>query len=435
MSASDHLLARSGRPVRRTPWLVFVFLAVVFLFVYHDWSYAKSGIGNYDAAEETIVSAVAEGSVPRRMALISLAIFAMFTLTRHRADVQLRIQGYLGWILVASAAWTFLSPIWAEDKALTVTRVTVFGILCMAALAMVSRFSLREIVLWTFFSSGLYLVIGVFAEILFGTFRPLASGYRFAGTLHPNLQGINCALFLLSGIAAADMEKSGQVIFRICALVGFFFLVLSASRTSFAVVLLALAAYAWVMYSRRAKMAMAYALSIVFCVLALVFGNSFLPNLKSAVMLGRDDSTIGSFNGRTGIWDEIGKYVQKRPIAGYGYAGFWTPNHISEISEEEKWGIPNSHSAYLDNLLALGVVGLVAYGVSLFAGIKQAFRFQRRYHNSVYAFCGALLLFCAMDSFLESAPIEPSLLMLAGMVVLAQMAFVRPDPPCRERGA
>ena len=56
---------------------------------------------------------------------------------------------------------------------------------------------------------------------------------------------------------------------------------------------------------------------------------------------------------------KFGPYVEQRPILGYGYGGFWTPSHISEISEGEKWGIPNSHSAYLDNLLMLGVVGLI----------------------------------------------------------------------------
>jgi O-antigen ligase len=229
---------------------------------------------------------------------------------------------------------------------------------------------------------------------------------------------------MLSGVAAADVEKRKQTFFRICALVGFAFLVLTASRTAFASALLALAVYLGVVCSRRAKIVMAYALSIVFCVLLLGFGNAFLPNLKSAVMLGRDDSRVDSFNGRTGIWDEIGPFVQRRPILGYGYGGFWTPSRISDISEEEKWGIPNSHSAYLDDLLALGAVGLIVYVIVLLAGIRRSFRFHKLSRNSAFAFCGMILVFCAMDGFLESAAANPSLPMFLILAVLFYLAIL-----------
>ena len=424
MSNSNHPHARPALQVRPAPWLVFLFLATVLFFVYHDLSNARSPIGNYDGSPDLIVGMVADGSISRRIALISLGIFAIATLIRHRVDDRLRISGSLGWTLVAFAVWVLVSLLWAEDRALTLTRVTVFAILCVAAVAVVRSFSLREIILWAFFTSGAYLAIGVLAEVLFGTFRPFASGYRFAGTLHPNSQGINCAVLLLSGIAAADLEKGKRALYRVCTFVGFAFLVLTASRTAFAAALLALAVYFGVVSSKRAKMAMAYALSIVFCVLLLGLGSAFLPDLKSAVMLGREDSSVGSFNGRTGIWEEISSYVQRRPILGYGYGGFWTPSRISEISEAEKWGIPNSHSAYLDNLLTLGAVGLIAYVFLLFAGIRRAFHLHKLSRNSAYAFCGTLLVFCAINGFLESAAANPSLPMFMTLVILTWLAVV-----------
>lgn len=422
MSSDNYSPTKPTLLAGRPPWLVFLFMTTISFFIYNNLANAANGIGNYDGVEDTIVGVVSEGSASRRAALVSLAIFAIVILIRHRANGRLRIQDRLGWILLGFAALAFTSPIWAEDRQLTLTRVAVFAILCIAAVAVVRLFSVREIIFWAFFTSGSYLVIGVFAEVDFGTFQPLASGYRFAGTLHPNNEGINCAVLLLSGIAAADVEKRKKLIFRICALVGFVFLVLTASRTAFASALLALAVYFGAVCSKRTKMVMAYALSIVFCLLLLGLGSAFLPDLKSAVMLGRDDSTVGSFNGRTGIWDEISHYVQRRPILGYGYGGFWTPAHISEISEGEKWGIPNSHSAYLDSLLMLGAVGLVGYILILFTGIRRAFRFHSLLKGSTFAFFGAFLVFCALDGLLESAPIEPSLLMFLSIVVLIYLS-------------
>ncbi len=307
--------------------------------------------------------------------------------------------------------------------ALTLRRLVAFGVFCIAAAAIANRFSTREIVLWTFFVTALFLLIGISAEVLLGTFRPFSSGYRFAGTIDPNNQGVNCALLLLSGVAAANVDKRRRMLFRLCALIGFIFLILTASRTSFAAAILALAAYLAAECSGRAKIAIAYALGIAFCVLLLALGNATLPVLKSGAMLGREDSGVDSLHGRTGIWDDVGYYTDRHPVLGYGFGAFWTPAHISEVSEEEKWGVPNSHSAYLDYLLTLGAVGLVVYVLLLLAGIKRAFLLHRLSGNSAFSFCGALLVFCALDGLLESAAVSPSLLMFLSWAVLTSLAF------------
>ncbi|MGA9133526.1 MAG: O-antigen ligase family protein, partial [Candidatus Sulfotelmatobacter sp.] len=322
MGYHNHLLVGPTHQVRRPPWLIFLFLAAVFFLVYHDLSYSKKGPDDFTLSEDDIAANVAEGSPVHRIALLSLGLFAIGSLVRHRTNGRLRIHGSLGWILLCFAAWASLSPIWAEDLALTIRRLVVFGILCIAAVAIACSFSFREIVFWTLFSSTLFLVVGFSAEVFLGTFRPFASGYRFAGTLDPNNQGVNCALLLLSGVAAADLEKNRRRLFRACALVGFGFLILTASRTSFAAALLSLAVYWGAVCSRATKIALAYALCMALCILLLV--PEVLPDLKSAIMLGRDDHGIESFHGRTGVWEEVGYYIRQRPILGYGYGGFWT---------------------------------------------------------------------------------------------------------------
>ena len=432
MSQAAHLPSIPVSRVSQTPWLVFVFLAVALFYVYHDVSYARDG---YNPSEDALTASVGEGSPTRRVALISLGIFAVTTLIRHRTDGQLRISGPLGWMLLGFVLLAVVSPIWAEDRMLTLTRIAGFAIFCTAAVAMVRSFSVREIILWTAFVSGSYVLVGVLLEIFFGHFHPLASGYRFAGTLHPNAQGVNCGILLLSALAAADVDKQRRRVFWICAFAGFVFLILTASRTAFAAVLLALAVYWGVVCSIRTKMVLAYGLAIIFCALGLVLGNAFLPDLKSAAMLGRDDAgDSSSLNGRAAVWEEIGHYVQQRPILGYGYGGFWTPAHIAEISEEEQWGIPNSHSAYLDYLLTLGVVGLAGYVVILFAGIKRALEFHRLSRNPAFAFCGAVLLFCALDGLLESGAGEASLLLFLSAIVLSLLATATPAMICNTDG-
>ena len=67
---------------------------------------------------------------------------------------------------------------------------------------------------------------------------------------------------------------------------------------------------------------------------------------------------------------------------------------------------------------------LVAYALSLLAGIWNACRFYKFSQISVFAFCEALLLFCAFDGLLESSSLAGSIHIFLCMVVLIRLAFV-----------
>jgi O-antigen ligase len=320
--------------------------------------------------------------------------------------------------------WAVLSLAWADDTALTFRRLVIFAILCLAAAAIARRFWLHEIVLLMFVCTALFLLIGVSAEIALGTFQPFTPDYRFAGTLHPNHQGINCALLVLSGVAAADTEKRRRVLFRALALLGLVFLVLTASRTAFAAGMLALAVY-WVKESSRAaKVAVSFGLGVVFCLLLLWFRADALgPALRNAALLGRVQSA-DSFDGRTSIWGDVGHYIRQRPIIGWGYGGFWNERHLSEISDIEGWGVGGGHSSYVDCLVDLGLVGLAAYIFILLGGVAQSFANHRASRDPAFAFSGAFLIFCLADGLLESAMLEGTFLMFFSMTALIRLAFV-----------
>jgi exopolysaccharide production protein ExoQ len=425
VSYSNCLHTGPALQARRPPWFLLLFITVVFLLSYHDVSHAKNSIGDYNVSQDELIAVVADGSLTHRIALLSLGIVAIVSLAGRRNIGRLRIDGSLGWLVLSFAAWAFISPIWAEDLSLTIRRVVAFGILWIAAVAVARRASLREIILWLFLSTTLFVFIGIAAEMLFGTFRPFASGYRFAGTMHPNYQGMQCGLLMLSGMAAADVEKRWRAIFWACALLGFVLLILSGSRTSLAATLIAFAVYVTTISSRRTKAAIAVGIGIALFVVFVLLGPVLQPNVKDAILLGRGDSaSVDSFTGRTMIWEDVAYYTRQRPILGYGYGGFWTPVHVNVISEEEHQAIPNSHSTYIEYLLTLGPVGLVAYVLLLFAGIGRAFRSHRLSQNSAFAFCGALLVLCALNGFLEVVIIEGSPLMFPCMLILACLAFV-----------
>jgi exopolysaccharide production protein ExoQ len=424
MDYGKYLRTEPAVKVRRSSWLLLLFVTLVSLLSYHDLRHAKNSIGDYNESQDELLAYVNDGSVVHRGALTVLGIIAIYGLASYRGPGRLRINGSLGWCVVAFVAWALVSPLWAEDLSLTIRRVVAFGIIWLAAIAIVRYASLREIVLWIFFGTVLFVSIGVVAEVVFGTFQPFASGYRFAGTMHPNYQGMQCGLLLLSAVAAADMEKRWRVLFLACGFLGFALMVLSGSRTSLAAVMLALVVYLAAVSSRTAKIATVFGCSLVVCFFLLSLGSGWLPNVKTAILLGRDDpGNVDSLSGRMMIWKDVGDYISQRPILGYSYGGFWTPTHVNAISDKEDQAVPNSHSTYVEYLVTLGPVGLATYSLLLFASIRAAFRAHRLSHNSAFAFCGALLVLCTLNGFLEVVITEGSPLMFPFIVVLAFLAF------------
>jgi O-antigen ligase len=331
----------------------------------------------------------------------------------------------MGWLLLGFVGWAFISPLWAEDFGLTAQRLAGFGILCITAVAVASRASLRQIILWTCFTTTFFLLVGILGELVFGTFTPFVAGYRFAGTLLPNNTGVECGLLMLSGLAAADMERRWRIPFWGCALFGFVFLILSGSRTALTAAVAALGVYIAAVASRRVKIGLALGFGTILCFLLLALGPSALPSLQRAVLLGRDDpDKIGTLSDRTMIWEDVSSYIGHRPILGYGYGGFWTPAHISAISDEQQAGVPNGHSTYIDYLLSLGTVGLTAYVFLLLAGTGRAFHLYRLSQNVEFAFCTVVLVFCAIDGLLESAIADGGTVKFLCMIILVQLAFV-----------
>ena len=412
------------------PWLIFFFIAVIFLLYQHDFYISKNAAEAFNPTEQDLLARGAVVTLKREVFFFSLGLFALADSLWFRRAWP-RINGLLGWAMLVFAGWAVGSIAWSDDVTQTIKRLASYGMFALAGAALSRRCSLRQIVLMTFSWSLLFLGIGLFFELLLGTFRPFAPGYRFAGTLHPNSQGINCAILFLSGLAAADMNERRRRSLRFCALLGILFLILTASRTAFAAALIAICVYWGKTWSSRLKGVVISGSVVLFCTFFLFLGSAARPALQNAVMLGRHDSTPGSFNGRTGIWEDVEYYIEQRPLLGYGFDSFWTEHRIMVLSKAETWGMDDAHSAYLECLLELGFVGFATYLIILLTGICWSFALRKTSRTPDFAFCGALLTFCLIDGIFESAAIRPTILAFLATTVLFALASWKQKPDMR----
>jgi O-antigen ligase len=285
----------------------------------------------------------------------------------------------------------------------------------------------RAMLFFVLFSSTVYLLAGIGSEVAMGTFTPWTERYRFCGTIHPNNQGVNCSLIILSGVAAAQTERRWRPAYLGLAGFAFVFLILTGSRTSLASFLLTLAGYLVLVYSGSGKLAFGICgLMTGGLAFAIGFNNSFARIIEHAVLLGRTDQDLEgamALTGRIPLWQNLIEYAAVRPIQGYGYGSFFTVQHIREISDKQGWPIAECHSVFLEVLMGLGLVGMITYAVIQLLGMARTARYFRATRDARYAFLGGLLLLGVIGGMAESTLLVPTMQTFVQFMTLAYLGF------------
>ncbi len=421
-----HLTANGHTPASRLRWPIALFLTTIF-FLAHQGLHFGSGQVTFLSRQEIAEATAGAGDSARQISMVALAMFGLIVLIGHRG-MKLRANGALGWLILCFLVWACVSLAWAEDTILTSKRLCILAALCLGALAVNKIFSLADIVRWTFFSCSTNLLLGLLVEVVHGEFQPFREGYRFSGMLHPNHQGWNCALLFLSGIAAGRTGKRARKFFLFCGLAGFAFLILTRSRDACAAALLSLAMLLSVEWTRARKLVVCHLAAFAF-VLALLFtGDALYPALGKAILLGREGESTWTLSGRVPLWEEALRYAARRPIQGYGYNSFWTPQHELDVSEAVGWGVPGAHNGYLDLLLGVGLVGATIYVSILLIALARSLLLFRRCRNPLVGFVPAVLVFYTLVMSMEQIAAGPAIPLFVVFLLLLKLGF-RMEPP------
>lgn len=408
----------------KVPWFTFLFLAAVFFIAQHDWYYSLKGAEAFDPNLEIITAVTDQGNLLRRIVFFSLGVYAVASLIRRR-QYHIKINGSLGWLVLFLLVWICLSLAWSDAPAITFRRLVLLVMFSLGAFAVSQRFSGRELVLWVLFTTAGYLLIGLGAELLLGTFHPLMGGYRFAGTIHPNHQGLNCVLLFFSSLFLIKGEKRWRIILVVAAFAALFLLFLTKSRGSLFFAVTALLFYWVLILPLSRKFAVLLGIIMVVCI-SILFGDYVLPLFQHAITLGRVNTDTPTLGGRIPLWSQILTYISVHPIQGYGYDCFWTFRHVVDVNSEQSWTAPHGHNAYLDVVLGLGLVGGITYILITVIGIRRALIAHKLCDNVNFGFIGVTLIFTALYSLLESTLILPGsvpFVSFVSMVALADLGF------------
>jgi O-antigen ligase len=407
-------------------WFIMMAIIAAFFVANHDILYPVQRMLR-DSPQE-LMATVEEGNLLRRVAFISMALMGIVLIAirprlGHISSPSLLLMLFLGWMAI--------SVIWSDNPLLTIRRFTLFVCLTLAATGVSRTLSPRDLRTFVFASGAVFLLLGLLAEIVLGTFNPLSSDYRFAGTRHPNLQGVNCGLLVL---AIISMIRERLIRYRAVlwtlALIGFAALLMTRSRIAIAACMAGLFIISAPQYNRSKHSMLAvlsYAMVMVTGILLIMLFEVWNPFLGEAVRIGRADSTTLTLSGRIPLWEELIPYIWERPFIGYGYEGFWYPKRIVEVGiGSGGWTASHEHSIYLKLLLGLGLIG-----TGLFCGLIailfiKVIKKSRITHE--YRFLLALIVFGALHGILETALLTPDLLLFLFLWLATEIGFPRFRP-------
>ena len=415
-------------------WLIggsFLFLLIIFgLTTPFDFSWPQivaAGENNFSIRES--ISRFQHGNLGRRIGMLILAAFAIYTLCK--AENRFRFNIPAGLMLAFYLLWAQFSLVWSTDVLLTLRRVATADILWLAAIATAARYTLREQAWIAVLVTGATLALAIANELRLHTIDPVNELWRFAGLFHTVAMGWNLSILVLSAIFLVNGEKKKRLRFTLFVVIfaGFIFLILTKSRAPLAATLLSMGFYWHKVLSSTRKRLLALAPVIILCLVYLVIGDRLLDYGVTTSTMGRGELTqksVTDFTGRLPLWIECINWAKERPILGYGFNTFINPKTIEQISRNIGWMPSSTHSAYMDALAGLGYVGAIAFISFLLTSLTRAYSLSRQYPE--YIFVVAVLLWLIINlSMATGLIIRPTFMSFFCMTLLARLAFL-PGP-------
>jgi exopolysaccharide production protein ExoQ len=412
---------------RRLLWLAMGVVGAVFFVVAHDFQ-----VSRYEAFipwADAGAAREAGQNVLKGLALSSIGLLGAYLIVRRQGRA-LNATDSLSALMIFYLTWSTASVLWSNDPALSCRWLAVTMFCVLGAVGFARQFRPRDVALMAMVISGAYLLVGVGTEVTLGTLCPWSPGYRFAGTVHPNTQGMHLAVLCLASFCLAKSATCRQAWLWALFVVGLAFLLLTKSRASCAALAVALAALGCVNLSGRTRLMIA--MSAAFLISAAALADALADvnigdKIVRAAMLGRQEESEG-LTGRIPIWTALQDYIAARPLQGYGYESFWTAQHIEAVSDEAQWSMREAHNTYIDAMLSVGLIGAATFLAVVLLSLRRASAAYRQTGDPGFAFTLCILIFGMVNACLESGMTAPNFTtFIAGSGIVQLLSLSSPQ--------
>jgi exopolysaccharide production protein ExoQ len=372
---------------------------------------------------------IQHGNMYRKIALISLFLFTIFNNIIRKNMYKLKIDRTFSIMIIIFLVWIYLSIIWSDNRILTVRRLGVFSTLSFSAFFISRKNNYLEIITLTFCLCGFTLFLSIFTEIWLGNFKPFQLQYRFAGVMHPNFQGLNCAILLIASLCCYLFAKKNRKRYLYVAILSIGFLILTKSRAAIGSSMIAIFMLFWRsdLYNRKGYpfiSTIALIGSIVFIFIIIFIPKDFLFVFKNISLIGREYESTMPLTGRIPLWIDLIESFFERPLTGFGYDSYWSSINLEKISKGQDWNVVSSHSSYFDILLGLGIIGFISFIGIYFISLKKSILAFKKTQNIGLLFTEAILVWISINMLFESILFQPNFPTFLFMILIAKLVFI-----------
>lgn len=397
-------------------------LLVLFFQIDHDFSFAGKQIGDIkeEAIKNEFVKEIQTGDTVRKLFLLLFASFGFLATMNAKEKVYnpRRAAMVLFLMLFIWAAGSFF---WSEVPGLTLKRLVVATCVTLGAIGLARALRPSEYLLTALITLTCFVTMSLMADLSAGG-QPWSNSHRFAGSLHPNNQAFYCGTLCLAAYCMPSSIKTRWLL-RGLTLYGAMALYSTLSRTSFLAMLIGISMIFFLQLSQRIRwISLLGFLSVISLGMIVYNGISVgdRASLIDSLLMGRSEQAT-TLTGRTPLWEELATFSARRPIIGYGYEAFWSPDHIAAISKSQQWTMQSAHNAYFEVVLQLGFVGLFLVVAIAITTINLAQKAYERTRDPGYVFIYGVIFFASANSMLESHAVKfkyPSTIILIGIAML-----------------
>jgi O-antigen ligase len=388
------------------------------------WYYLTAGyffyetIGGFSALDRVIFGEWEFKSGDKlTQALNTLAILAGFALF-SRDFRKIRTFSTGACLLIALAAFLFLSSLWSIDPQVSARRGLLYIFFVIGLIGVASNLSGDEFLrllgevcfVAAVLSVGLMLVYPAIALMPDGALRGVFSHKSVLG----QAMATGALLSLYRIRMGGGQKLLGIVMLAIFTMATF----LARSTTSLLTIVALCVAEGIIALMRRGGASKFLGFGLILVVMPiLVIGVAFPDPLLE--ILGKDPTLTG----RSDLWGYVIQAITQKPILGWGLLAFWTSSNplADAISDVLGWTVPQAHNGLLEILLEVGLIGTVFFMALLvrnFVLAVKCFRtLAREVAISLLLSVGALFLIGAAESVLVD-PAQPvaSVFFVTGLI-------------------
>ncbi len=412
-------------------WILFLFfmLAIFAKTTPFMYNFAKeqslSGVA-LDTKISASVERFSRGNKTRQATMLVFVSVLVGSLFRTRNRFQ--INGLFGWTVIFYLGWILLSLAWSIDPLYTLKRVVVVYMMWLAAIAVTAQLSLRKIAGLAVFVTGMSLLIGIGNELRLNTLDLTRQSYRFSGVFHAITMAQNCCILILSAmfLVVGERRKKIRAALWFIVIIGSVFLLLTKSRTPVAAGIISIGLYWSYLVSLQKKLLIILGTVVCLSAAYVLIGDSLLYYGEQATTLGRGEEAteqVANLTGRVPLWKYSFKWAAERPLCGYGFTTFISPTTMDEIYRNITWSPVSLHSAYVNELLGTGFIGLSALVAMLILALSRALRLAKQMPQ--YYYFSAVVIWISIIYIMEAVvAYSMGFVTFFVMTCLARLAFL-----------